>query len=221
MNERIMHATRKISEPGPVITISRDCGCSASLLADNLNSQINQRITDPELKWRWVNKEILKLASDELKMQQDDFKRIVDGADKNFMDEIVYSFTDKYYVTNTKARKMIEEVVRNLAIRGRAIIIGRGSEVLSQGIPRSLHVRLFAPMEWKIKAMCLRSNITEAEAEKLVIQVDKQRTKFKEYYLDKNQPRFLYDAEFNCARIGQNEIVGLILKIANYRSLLI
>lgn len=220
MNERIMHVTRKVIEPGPVITISRECGCSASLLAQELTRRINEKISNPDFHWRWINKEILKLASDELKIHQDQVQKIADSGEKNFLDEIVYSFTEKYYVTNTKAKKMIEEVVRSLAIRGKAVIVGRGSEILSHGIPKSLHFRLFAPLDWKIKAMCERSNIPELEARKIVVQIDKQRAEFRDSYLQKNQPPFAYDIEFNCARLSPDEIVKIILDVAERRSLL-
>jgi len=219
MNERIQHATRKVIEPGPVITISRECGCSASLIADKLTQKINEKIGNPDLKWKWVNKEILKLASDELKIHQDEVKKIADGEEKNFLDEIVHSFTDKYYVTNLKAKKMIEEVVRNLAVHGKVVIVGRGSEILSHGIPRSLHIRLFAPLDWKIKAMCERSNISETDAKNLVLIVDKQRATFRDGYLEKNQPPFAYDIEFNCGRLSQDDIIDITLRLAEHRGI--
>ncbi len=219
MNERIMHATRKVVEPGPVITISRECGCSASILAEKLTSRINEKLNNHESNWRWVNKEILKLASDELKIHQDEVKKIADSGEKNFLDEIVYSFTEKYYVTNLKAKKIIEEVVRNLAVRGRVVIVGRGSEILSHGIPRALHVRLYAPLDWKIKAMCERSTISESESKKIVLQVDKQRSDFRDSYLEKNQPPFAYDIQFNCARLSHDEIIEIILSLAQRRSI--
>ncbi len=220
MNERIMHATRKVVEPGPVITISRECGCSASLLAEKLTERINEKISDPASNWKWINKEILKLASDELKINPDKVKEIANGEHKNFLDEIVVSFTDKYYVPNLKARKMIEEVVRNIAVRGKAVIVGRGSEVLSRDIPSALHIRLFAPLEWKIRVMCERSNISPEEAKKIVLHVDKERAEFRNGYMEKNQPPFAYDVEFNCARLSHEEIIDVIMKLADRRSLL-
>jgi Cytidylate kinase-like family len=221
MNERIMHATRKLAEPGPVITISRECGCSGSQLAEKLTQRINEKINNPEINWRWINKEILKLASDELNIHQDEVKKIADSVDPNFLDEIAHSFTDKYYVTNIKAKKMIEEVIRGIAITGRAIIVGRGSEVLSHGIPRSLHLRLFAPLEWKIEIIMERSKISHVEAKKIVLQIDKQRANFRDAYLERNQPPFSYDVEFNCSRLNQDEIIDLTLTLAERRSILI
>ena len=220
MNERITHAPRKVIEPGPVITISRECGCTASLLADQLTARINEKINDPASKWKWVNKEILKLASDELKINPDKVKQIADGEEKNFLDAIVISFTDKYYVTNLKARKMIEEVVRNIAVRGKVVIVGRGSEVLSRDIPRSLHVRLFAPLDWKINVMSERLNIPAEKAKNIVLQVDKERAEFRDGYMEKNRSPFAYDIEFNRSKLSQEEIIDVIMRLAEHRELI-
>lgn len=220
MSERVRHDPKKVVEPGPVITISRECGCSASLLAEKLTERINKKINNPALSWKWVNKEILKLASDELKIHPDQVKKIAEGEEKNFLDEIVSSFTDRYYVTSFKAKKMIEEVVRSIAVRGKAVIVGRGSEVLSHDIPRSLHIRLFAPFSWKVGVIRGRSNISYPEAKKIVIQIDKQRAEFRDAYLDKSQDPFVYDIEFNCAKFSNEEIIDMIFSIAERRSLL-
>jgi len=219
MNERITHITRKVVEPGPVITISRECGCSASMIADKLTKRINEMINNPELNWRWVNKEILKLAGDELKIHQDEVQKIADGVEKNFLAEIAHSFTDKYYVTSANAKKMIEEVVRNLAVHGRAVIVGRGSEILSTGITKSLHIRIFAPFDWKVKAMRERSNLSTPEAQKIVTQIDKQRSAFRDSFIEKDKPPFTYDIEFNCARLSQEEIIDITIQLAEHRSL--
>jgi hypothetical protein len=139
---------------------------------------------------------------------------------KNFLDEIVYSFTEKYYVPHVKARKMIEEVVRNIAVHGKAVIVGRGSEVLSRDIPRALHLRLFAPLNWKIKVMCERRSISPEEAKKIVLQVDKERDEFRNGYMNKNLPPFAYDIEFNCSRLSHEDIIDVILNLAERRLLI-
>ncbi len=115
---------------------------------------------------------------------------------------------------------IIEEVVSNLAIHGKVVIVGRGSEVLSHNIPKSMHIRLFAPMDWKIEAISLRNNCTAMEAKKIIAQGDKLRTAFRDSYIRKEDPIFLYDLEFNCARLSQSEIIALILQLAEYRKLI-
>jgi len=221
MNERARPEIKKaIEPPGPVITISRECGCSGRLFAEKLIERINLKISNPSQKWKWVNKEILSLASKELKINPDKIKNLLDAADKNFLDEIVSSFTVKYYAPDAKIKRAIKEVVRHLATQGNVVIIGRGSEALTQDIQRSLHVKLYAPLNWKVDVISSRDNISKEAAKKIVIETDKRRLKFVEGYLTKDSNKVIYDIDFNCAKFSVEEMIELILKVAEMKSLL-
>jgi len=221
MNERARPEIKKdIQPPGPVITISRECGCSGRLFAEKLIERINLKISNPSQKWKWVNKEILSLASKELKINPDKIKNLLDAADKNFLDEIVSSFTVKYYAPDAKIKRAIKEVVRHLATQGNVVIIGRGSEALTQDIQRSLHVKLYAPLNWKVDVISSRDNISKEAAKKIVIETDKRRLKFVEGYLTKDPNKVIYDIDFNCAKFSIEEMIELILKVAEMKSLL-
>ena len=220
MNDRVMHFTKKMIDPGPVITISRECGCAGGAFAEKLTESINKKINDPAKNWKWVSKEILNLASKELKINPDQIKSLLNLEEKTLLDKMVFSFADKYYVNDAKIRIVIQEVIRNIAIRGNAVIVGRGSEALTLDIPRSLHVRLYAPLSWKTAVISERGNISHEEAKKIVIQVDKQRAKFRDAYLHKNKDIIANDIEFNCAKFSQEEMVSVILNIAELKSLI-
>ena len=219
MNERAKPEMKKAVEtPGPVITISRECGCSGRLFAEELTEKINHRINNPIQSWKWVNKEILSLASKELKINPNQIKNLLNTADKNFLDEIVSSFTVKYYAPDAKIKRAVRDVVRHLAIHGNVVIVGRGSEALTQDIERSIHIKLYAPLKWKVDVIMKRDNISADDAKKLVIQTDKRRLKFVEGFLSKDQDKVLYDIDFNCAKFSQEEIIDLIIKAAELKS---
>ena len=221
MNERARPEQKKvIGAPGPVITISRECGCSGRLFAEKLTERINRKINNPSHNWKWVNKEILSLASKELKINPHQIKTLLNAEDKNFLDEIVSSFTVKYYTPDAKIKRAIKDVVRHLAIQGNVVIIGRGSEVLTQDIKNSLHVKLYAPLNWKVDVIRSRDNLSEDEAKKIVIETDKRRLKFVDGFLAKAQNKVVYDIDFNCAKFTQEEMIELILKVAEIKSLL-
>lgn len=220
MNERVRQTTKTVFDPGPVITISRECGCGGRIFAEKLTESINQKIKDPAKHWKWVSKEILSLASEELKINRDKIKNLLNSEEKSFLENIVSLFTDKYYIYDTKIKKVIEEVVRNIAVRGKVVIVGRASETLTADIPRSLRIKLFAPFDWKVTAISERLKISSDEAKKIVVKVDKQRSKFKVDYLDKDYDSNAYDLEFNCAKFNQEEMVDLILRIAEIKALI-
>jgi cytidylate kinase len=221
MNERIRQDKNAVIKSlGPVITISRECGCSGRLFAEKLTERINQRINKPAQKWKWVNKEILCLASKELKINPDQIKSLINGDNKNFFEEIASSFLVKYYAHNDRIRRVIKDVILHLAIDGRVIIIGRGSEVVTKDIENSLHIKLYAPLKWKVKEISNHNKISVMEAEKHVVDTDKNRLKFVNSFLDKEKDKVVYDIEFNCAKFSLDEIVEIVLKVAENKSLI-
>ncbi|NEW82666.1 MAG: cytidylate kinase-like family protein [Mariniphaga sp.] len=221
MNERSKPELKKaIEAPGPVITISRECGCSGRLFAEKLTERINLNINNPSQKWKWVNKEILSIASKELKINPDQIKNLLGGADKNFLDDIVSSFTVKYYAPDAKIKRAIKEVVRHLATQGKVVIIGRGSEALTQDIQRSLHIKLYAPLNWKVDVVSNRDNISKDAAKKIVVETDMRRLKFVEGYLAKEPNKVIYDIDFNCAKFSVDEMIEVIMKVAEMKSLI-
>ena len=218
MNERISQSMKKIDEPGPVITISRECGCSGRLFAEKLTERINQKINNPAQNWKWVNKEVLNLASKELKINPNQIKTLLKTEDKSFLDEIVSSFTLKYYAPDAKIKRAIKDVVRHIAIQGNVVIIGRGSEALTQDIQRSLHIKLYAPLSWKTDVIRSRNNISADDAKKFVIETDKRRLKFVEAYLTKEPNKLVYDIDFNCAKFSIEQIVDITMKAIETKS---
>jgi cytidylate kinase len=222
MNERIRPEIKEFNEsPGPVITISRECGCSGRLIAEKLTERINHKIKNQTQKWKWVNKEILSLASKELKINPYQIKNLLKTEDKNFLDEIASSFTVKYYASDLRIKRVIKDVVRHLAINGNVVIVGRGSEALTQDIQRSLHVKLYAPLRWKVDVIRSRNKISTEDAEKLVTKTDKRRSKFMETYLVKEQDKVVYDIDFNCAKFSQEDMIDILMKAIEIKSLLL
>ena len=217
MNERSLADKRKAFSPGPVITISRECGCGGSAIADKLTNLINNKVNEPSKKWKWVNKEILARVSEDLKVNPEHVLEHLDAGNTNFFDDFVASFTEKYYVHDTKIRKVIEEVVRHIAIQGKVVIVGRGSEALTLDIPLSLKVKLYAPLNWKVNEISERTKISHEEAHKMVEKIDAQRAKFRDSFLEKSHNVLANDIEFNCAKFTQDEIVEVILKVAEFK----
>jgi cytidylate kinase len=220
MNERVRQTPKTVFDPGPVITISRECGCGGRIFAEKLTYFINKRIDDPAKSWKWVSKEILSLASEELKINRDKIKNLLNSEEKGFLENIVSLFTDKYYVYDAKIKKVIDEVVRNIAVRGKVVIVGRSSETLTADIPRSLRIKLYAPLSWKVGTISERLKISTEEAKKIVMRIDKKRSQFRVANLGKDNDEIAYDIELNCEKFNQDEMVDLILRIAEFKGLI-
>ncbi len=224
LNERLEPKTVKQVVPGPVITISRECGCSGRLVAKILTELINQKQKEEEgkhIEWKWVGKEVLSLASHELRMQPNKIKSLSESHEKNYFEELVSSFTETYYGQNEMVKKVIGDVVRKIAVDGYTIIVGRGSCAIARDIQKSLHINLEAPLSWKAEKISRKCKMSLVEARKHVIEVDKLRYNFRDHYRGKNNDDDCFDISFNCKHFTPEEIAYMILKLAELRHLLV
>lgn len=210
------------SHLGPVITISRVGGCSATVIAEALTVKINQLLSSSksDTAWNWVNKQILSMASHELKMHPDKVKQLVESAEKGMIDEIVDSFTENDYAHSNKVKSVIEEVIRSIAVKGNVVIVGRAGAIIAADIPNSLHVNLEAPLSWRIDVISKKRNLSKQAAEDYILQMDKKRETFKKQYKNKFSEMPDYDISINCKSHSIDQICDLIIKDAQLKKLL-
>ncbi len=221
MGERLEFSTAIYKHQGPVITISRESGCPANLVAELLVNKLNHKmITDGHSpKWKWVNKEILQQASEELKMNPRDVETYVKAKESGMLHDLVASFTDSYHVRNARIKKVIHDLIKNLAIQGHVIIVGRGGGAIAWDIPKSLHLYLEAPLSWKTNRISSLKGIPVSEARKLVLERDMQRLKFRDSYRTKFSDEIFYHERFNCKSLTGEQICDLAYHAAELKKL--
>ena len=153
---------------GPVVTISRDYGCPAKRLAGMLSSSLNRLEMEHYSKnrWSWIGKEILEESARELNLKPMMVREIVNKDISSVVDDIVLSLSHKHYPGDRKIKKTIGIVVRDFAEHGHVIIVGRGGVSITRDIPNSLHIRIQAPLEWRINDVSKRHMISLTEARK-------------------------------------------------------
>lgn len=219
--EKSTHLGEK-STTGPIITISRECGCSANVLAETLTTKINQYYKEKGSKtsWKWVSKEILAMAANELKIHPEKVKQLLDAKERNFIQSMVDSFTDAYYAQSTRVKKVTADLVRSVAEDGNVVLVGRAGGIIASDIPNSLHIQLVAPLSWRVSVMALKKNMKSDEAKKYVLHMDKMRDDFKSNFVPKNYEKPEYDLSFNCKSVSVELMSDLILETAIKRKLL-
>jgi cytidylate kinase len=222
MGERMEQYAARHSKMGPVITISRECGCPGNEIAEALKKNLNLRRENEDLppKWKWVNKEILLKASEELKMNPGDVATFVKARESGLLEDLVSSFSESYYVRNAKIKKVIFDVIKNLAVEGFVIAVGRGSGAIAWEIPNSLHLYLEAPLTWKSGVVSQQKGISVAAARKYVLERDHEHLKFRDSFRPKFSDEIYYDARFNCKSFSVDEICQIIIHMAEQRKLI-
>jgi cytidylate kinase len=211
--------------PGPVILISRECGCSARRIATKLSkiltgySYLSE--TKTEVEWKWVSKEIIGEAAMELEMDPARVKQLFMSEDRFDIHDVVSSFSaEKIYDFNDEhVIESVRKVIYWLAEKGNYIIVGRAACIIARDIPRKLSVKLQAPLEWRVNRIMQVNNISHAEAYEYVTTVDRQRNLFIEHLAGRKPDNYDFDLIFNYSTILDDHIVDAILNVIRNKRL--
>lgn len=207
--------------PGPVITISREAGCPAKkiayLLAEELSGMKSKKAKD--LPWRWISKEILNESAKELNVDSDQIEHIFEYKTRNVLEDLLFAQSKDYYQPDIKIRTAIAKVVRRFANNGNAIIVGRGGVAITRDIPKSLHVMLEAPLEWRTVRTASKHNMTLDQARNYAQSIDKKRAQFRDFYQGKGNDYTRFDIKLNCMTLDINDITKIIIGALKARDL--
>jgi cytidylate kinase len=205
----------------PVVTISRDAGCSGNVIADLLAEKLNAFYEDSGKKkdWKVINKEVIEMAARELELHPSKIKPIFKGEKKTLLDEMIFSMSTKYYKSDRKIKRTITDVIKSFAQEGNVIIVGRAGVAISQDHPASLHLKLYAPLEWRIEVIAKKHKISSSEARKYIQEVDKGRDNLlKDFTCDTSD--CIFDMMYNCKKISKEAIVENVFNVMELRKLI-
>jgi len=201
---------RPIDQTGPVITISRLTGCDGREVAAALAALLNLRQNTN--KWKWIDKDIIYHAAHELKTDTNRVETYYQGMTMNDMSEMIMAFSGTF-VSDSSVKKAIREVVLSIAREGHAVIIGRGGVAITRDMTNALHIRLVAPLYWRVENVMKKKGMIIEKAEEYVIETDEKRNKMILSFLDKKPQAidYLFDSTLNRSSFSIDQLSALIL----------
>jgi cytidylate kinase len=219
-------STGRLIHPGPVVTISRECGCSAKRIATKLSkiltgyNYLSETKTDVE--WKWVSKEIIELSAQELEMDAGKIRNVFLGAAKQSVHEVTHAFsTEKIYdADDQQVIDTVKSVVRSICEDGHYIVVGRAASVIAHDIPKRLSIKLQAPLDWRINRIMQISNMSWSEAQEYVIEVDRQRNLFVEHVAGRELDNNDFDLIFNYSTMLDDHIVDVIVNVLKNKKII-
>lgn len=198
----------------PFITISREYGCPSKEIAKLLAHKIN--LASAESKqiqmWEVISKEILEEAGKELNVNTERIKKFLNMEKKNTIDEILVSLSEKYYHSDVKIKKTLSKIILDFALKGNVVIVGLGGIGVTHHIKHGFHVRLTAPIEWRIENLCDKGKCkTYDEARLLALEMDKKRNELIKMICKKEIDVNMFDITYNCSSFNTNNIAESII----------
>jgi hypothetical protein len=196
--------SQKAEKIHPTITLSRQYGCEGFPLAEKLKEIFEDKTS---VEWNIYDKALLKKVSEE----EDLSMRLLEGLGD--MTKLLDSLpiTIPGHTPHSQMYRRIAQHLIGIAKIGRAIIIGRGGSVITQGFPNCYHFRLEAGFGFRAASMARRLGLTLPEAEAHVKENEKAREKFISQYLKvSTSDRSHFDAVYNNERHSVVEIAWSI-----------
>jgi cytidylate kinase len=184
------------SEDGPVITISRQTGCDARQVAENVVDNLNRRYGAN--KWKWIDKDIIYKIAEELNTDTQRIENFYKGIELSNVSEMIMAFSGNY-ISDLRVKKAIKEVVLAMCKEGHLVLVGRGGVSIAHDIIDSLHIRLVAPFYWRVENVMKKKSMGIEAAEEFVVETDEKRFNLIQTFLD-NKPLtidYLFDATIN------------------------
>lgn len=191
-----------------IITISREFGCNAREIA---------RTTAAELGMNFFDNDLIKLAAERAGISIDSFtdsENIVDKHAESLLRTFGFGLSTQFYSDKAIAAQV--GVIRDLANHNLpAVFFGRCSDYILREYPNHLNIFLYAPLAERKKHMAKAYNLSEAESEKLIKRVDRQRHNYYKYVTGKNRgSRENKNLMIDVSEFGTEKSVQLICNAA-------
>ena len=212
---------------GPVILISRECGCSARRIAAKLSKLLSGynylSETKTEVNWRWISKEntreeLREIGPHELTSVQE-ILHIEDQISETDVSQALQEKEKRNFDHNGHP-EIIRRIIWRLIEKGHYIIVGMGAGGIIHDVPQKFSVRLQAPLDWRINRMMQVNNLSLKEAEKYVTTIDRQRDHFVQVVSGKQLQANDYDLVINYSTIQDDHIVDAIVSVLRNKHLL-
>jgi cytidylate kinase len=193
---------------GPVITISREVGCNGVKLANLIVARLNSK--KPEDNWKMISKEVFEESAKELKMEPDQVRKTLHQSERFVFEDMIKAFSDKNYKSDLTIGNTMKRVILQIATEGNCIIVGRAGHIIAGNIKNALHIRLVAPLDYRINTIMHNNQLTREESINFINRVEKERITFRKAILKEDPQNEIFDITFNRAAFSDEQMVDLI-----------
>lgn len=198
-----------------IINIGRQFGGGGLGVASELGKKLGIPVYDREL--------IVRAAQDsgfsaEFFEQSDEKRRIFSLS--SIFSSLLSSPTENYMSDNGLFEIQCS-TIRRIAEQGSAIFVGRCSDYVLRDMDCTLNVFLTSPLSVRVERICERHDLCGEKAEALILQKDKAREEYYNYYTFGNWGvASTYDLCIDSSRLGTEGTADFIIDFAKRTGLL-
>jgi len=166
------------------ITIARQYGSGGFLIGKKLSKDLNTAFCD---------KELIKIASEKSGLGKELFEAadekkhfwFLGGLHELFANIFGLEQSNNNIILNDSLFKIQSDIIKQLAEKESSIFIGRCANYVLRNHPKCINVFVYADIKDRIKRISLHKNITDNKALEEIEHVDRERSKYYNYYTGK------------------------------------
>ncbi|HOE69132.1 MAG TPA: cytidylate kinase-like family protein [Candidatus Omnitrophota bacterium] len=197
----------------PFLTISRETGAGGHNLAEKILELI-QKENDSAFSqgWQICDQELCQTVAQDPHLNISPEAMLVSEY-RSAVEDMISQFITGESAQEKVIRRMFS-LIRDLALYGKSIIIGRGSTCLTQDLPLGVHVRLVASHSSRISLMMKAHGKDETWARAKIAEQDKAKAALvKDFFHKDVYDPLHYDAVWNTDRVSIDEIACVTLHL--------
>lgn len=191
------------------VTISRETGCGAPTIAENLAALLQAKTPADACPWTVFDRNLVDKVVQEHAlpervarfMREDRISAISDTMEELF----------GLHPSTWELVRKVTETILHLVELGNVIIIGRGGALVTANLKHVFHVRLVGPLEKRIRHLQEREELSREAALRLIDVEDRGRERYlkKNFNREINDP-LLYDLVINTDRLSYDAAARII-----------
>lgn len=198
-----------------IINIGRQFGGGGLGVASELGRKLGIPVYDREL--------IRKAAQDSgfsaEFFEQSDEKRRTFSLSSIFTS--IYTSPTENYMSDNGLFEIQCQTIRKIAEQGSAVIVGRCSDYVLRDFDNTLNVFLTSPLSVRVERICERHDLSEDKAETLILQKDRSREEYYNYFTFGNWGvASTYDLCIDSSILGIEGTADFIIDLARRSGLL-
>ncbi len=202
-----------------IVTISRQLGCGGAYIGQQVARRLGIKYVDREIVRRAAsilreNEEVLAEREERVSSLLENILRVMSIGSP----EIGYIPPPLRPIYDEDVFAVESDIIRKIAARESAVIVGRGAFHVLRGYPGLVKVFFHAPLEFRLQRLRDVYHVGAGEARALIEESDEKRRKFIEAMIGTNwQEAPNYHLCFDSETVGFPLAVKMILMLAEQK----
>lgn len=197
----------------PFVTISRQGGSGAMRVGNLLAAHLNE--SETQYPWQCLDRGLVERIAADHHLSTELIESL-ETSSHSWVGEFVEGLrlADGGTPSELAVFRRAAETMRGLARAGHVILVGLGGVMITRGMPRGIHVRIVAPLEWRIQKMAAGEQISEKAARERVKTLDQNRQAFfRKFWPHESLTSELFHVTFNASMMTEEMMARALVPL--------